>query len=318
MDRLMTMTTFSRVVKYSSFTAAAEELGISRALVSRHIIDLEAHFGVRLLNRTTRSVTPTEAGLRYYDLCNRILAELRTGEDAITAIKTNIEGNISILCPKWVGNFDISEAVVDFCRENPGVSVQLHIGEISSNPHDFLDKGFDISIQANRMRNSEIMAKKIGEIEYVLVATPAYLSARGEPQTIKDLSDHDLLTKLSESSWLFDSGERIPFRGQPTFSSNSYLSLCTAAVGGLGIAMLPRRVAAMDMRDGNLQQILMEMPLERRPLYAAFSPGGDVPRKVRVLISFLSDWFKKRSQFPDHPGRVLQMSRDRPAEIVTH
>jgi DNA-binding transcriptional LysR family regulator len=310
MDRLVTMTTFAKVVDYASFTAAAEDLGISRALVSRHITDLEAHFGVRLLNRTTRSVTPSEAGLRYYEVCQRVLGELRSGENAIAAMKDNIEGNISIVCPKWVGNFDMSDAAVDFCRAYPAITIQLHIGEISLNPHEFLNRGFDLCIQPRRVRDSDIMVKKIGAIEYVLVASPDYLAERGVPATIGDLAQHDCLTKLAETQWLFGDGSRVDLKQPPRFASNSFFSLCTAAVRGLGIAMLPQRVAMLDLARGHLQQVLPAIALEEAPLYAAYAPGGNGPRKVRELVAFLGTWFKNRAQAPNEIGGTIQIYND--------
>ena len=264
MDKLTSMTTFAKVLNYSSFTAAAADLGISRALVSRQITELETYFGVRLLNRTTRSVTPTEAGLRFYELCNRVLSELRVGEESIAAIKKSVEGDISILCPNWVGNFDISQAVVDFAKKNPKINIQLNIGEVSGNPHEFLSRGYDVCIQPDAIRDSDIMVKKIGEIEYLLAASPDYLAARGEPLDIADLAHHDCLPKRSETAWCFKDGQRFLLKASPRFSSTSYLTLCTAAVNGLGVALLPRRVAGMDFRDGNLRQVLPDFPLEGR------------------------------------------------------
>lgn len=310
MDRLVTMTTFMKVVDHSSFTAAADELGISRALVSRHISDLEEHFGVRLLNRTTRSVTPSEAGLRYYDVCKRVLAQLREGENEIIAIKDNVEGNISIVCPKWVGNFDMSDAAVDFCRAYPDVSIQLHIGEISLNPHEFLNRGFDVCIQPRRVRDSDIIVKKIGGIEYVLVAAPEYLAERGEPAEAADLATHDCLTKLGETHWTFDDGSRVALKQPSRFSSNSYFTLCTGAVRGLGIAMLPRRVAEHDLAQGTLRQLLPSIGLEDAPLYAAYAPGGNVPKKVRELIAFLGTWFRNRANAADRSGGTIQIYHD--------
>jgi DNA-binding transcriptional LysR family regulator len=307
MDRLVTMTTFAKVVDYASFTAAAEDLGISRALVSRHITDLEAHFGVRLLNRTTRSVTPSEAGLRYYEVCKRVLAELRSGENEITAMKENIEGNISIVCPKWVGNFDMSDAAVDFCREHPEITIQLHVGEISLNPHEFLNRGFDVCIQPRRVRDSDIMVKKIGGIAYVLAASPDYLAEHGMPAGVDDLAGHDCLTKLGEMHWAFDDGSKVVLKQPARFASNSFFSLCTAAVRGLGIAMLPQRVAALDLQRGKLVQVLPEIVLEEAPLYAAYAPGGNVPRKVRALVAFLGTWFKNRAAAPELIGGTIQI-----------
>lgn len=307
MDRLMTMTTFTKVVDYSSFTAAADELGVSRALVSRHISDLEEHFGVRLLNRTTRSVMPSEAGLRYYEVCKRVLAELRAGENAITAMKENIEGNIAIVCPKWVGNFDMSDAAVDFCREYPEIRIQLHIGEISLNPHEFLNRGFDVCIQPRRVRDSDIMVKKIGAIAYVLVASPDYLAKRGEPASIVELAEHECLTKIAEAQWVFADGTRVALKQPARFASNSFFSLCTAAVRGLGIAMLPIRVAALDLERGSLRRVLPTVALEEAPLYAAYTPGGNVPRKVRALIDFLGIWFRNRANAPNQIGGTIDI-----------
>jgi DNA-binding transcriptional LysR family regulator len=307
MDRLMTMTTFAKVVDYASFTAAAEDLGISRALVSRHVTDLEQHFGVRLLNRTTRSVSPSEAGQRYYDVCKRVLAELRNGENEIVAMKDNLEGTISIVCPKWVGNFDISDAAVDFCREHPEIDIQLHVGEISLNPHEFLNRGFDICIQPRRVRDSDIMIKKIGGIAYVLAASSDYLAKHGEPTVTADLCDHDCLTKLGEAHWVFDDGAKIALRQPPRFASNSYFSLCTAAIRGLGVAMLPRRVASLALARGALIRVLPDVTLEEAPLYAAYAPGGNVPKKVRTFVTFLGAWFRHRSRAPDEFGSSIQI-----------
>lgn len=307
MDRLTTMTTFARVVRHGSFTAAAEELGLSRAVVSRHIADLEDHFGLRLLNRTTRSVTTTEAGQNYYDLCQRVLAEIRKGEESLAAIKSDIEGEISILCPVWIGNFDVNEAVVDFCREHPKIEVKMHIGEVSPNPHEFLNKGYDICIFPKDMRDSEVVAKKIGEIDYILVASPDYVARNGQPRELKDLLEHDCLVNLTEPHWMFKGGERISIRVTSLFSSNSFFSLCTAALRGLGIAMLPRKIAMIEIEAGRLCHVLPHLDLEARPIHAAYAPGGAMPRKVRALINFLTEWFTIRTRAADNTGQIVKL-----------
>lgn len=294
MDRLATMATFQKVVKYANFTTAADDLGISRTLVSRHIADLEAHLGIRLLNRTTRSVTPTEAGLRYHELCSRVLGDIRIGEEEITAIKNEVEGEISILCPIWIGSFGISVATAEFCDLNPKIAVKIHFAEPSANPHEFLTQGFDVCIQPNVLRDSSIMVRKIGQIDHILAASPAYLAKRGTPSQIADLAEHECLAKTTEPSWSFGNGERIPMRQPARFSSNSVFALREAAAGGLGIAMLPHGIIQGTLAQGALVHVLPNYPLASRPLYVAFPPGGDAPRKTRALISFLSDWFKAR------------------------
>jgi DNA-binding transcriptional LysR family regulator len=291
MDRLMTMTTFAKVVKYSSFTAAAEDLGISRTLVSRHIADLESHLGVRLLNRTTRSVTPTQAGMRYHDLCENVLGEIRSGEEEITAIRDEIQGDIAILCPIWIGSFGISEATAEFCALNPRINVKLHFAEPPSNPHEFLDMGYDICIQLNWLRDSSIMVKKIAEVDYILAASPGYVEAHGAPAEIGDLAAHKCLTKLTDTSWAFIGGDRVSLPTHARYSTNSVFSLCGAAAAGLGIAMLPTHIATRDLNNGKLLRILPDHKLEPRPLYVAYAPGGGTPKKFRALITFLSQRF---------------------------
>lgn len=298
MDRLATMTTFAKVVKYSSFSAAADDLAISKALVSRHISDLESRFGVRLLNRTTRSVVPTEAGLCLFELCERMLSDIDAGEEKIAQIKNEVVGDVSILCPIWVGTIDIAEASIEFCKLYPNINLKLKFDDVSSNPHEFLSLGYDVCIVPSKIRNSAIMAKKIGELPFVLVASPEYLDARGEPTTIKDLLQHDCLTRISEPPWSFKGAAPFSPRNKSRFSSNSFFSLCAAAKTGFGVAMVPLRVAAADLESGHLRRVLPTIAVEARPLYAAFAPGRALPRKVRLLVTFFSEWFLRRSESP--------------------
>jgi DNA-binding transcriptional LysR family regulator len=294
MDRLTTMATFLRVVKCANFTTAAEELSISRTLVSRHVADLEAHLGIKLLNRTTRQVTPTEAGLRYADLCQKVLGEIRSGEEQIATIKNEVEGEISILCPIWVGSFGISPATSEFCKQHPGISIRLHFEEPSANPHEFLAHGHDLCIQPNVLRDSSIMVKKIGQIQHLLVASPAYLADRGMPATVEDLTHHECLAKITDSSWSFSNGARINLRFPPRYSSNSVFALREACVAGLGIAMLPKGIMRLPLMHDELVPVLPENLPTLRPLYVAFPPG-DAPRRTKALVAFLSDWFRNRS-----------------------
>ena len=293
MDRLTTMATFLRVVKNANFTSAAEELGISRTLVSRQIADLEGHLGLKLLNRTTRSVTVTEAGMSYAELCQRVLSEIRSGEEEIAAIKNAVEGDIAILCPIWVGSFGISRAAAEFAQIHPGVALRIQFAEPSANPHEFLSHGYDVCIQPNTLRDSSIKVRKIGAIDHKLVASPDYCRRAGHPAGVADLVGHACLAKLAETGWSFANGERHGLRSPARFSSNSVFALREAAECGLGIAMLPYTVIRQSLDQGLLVEVLADCPVAQRPLYVAYPPGGDTPRKTRALISFLADWFRQ-------------------------
>lgn len=296
MDRLATMTTFIKVVKYENFTAAAKDLGISRALVSRHISDLEAYLGVRLLHRTTRSVNPTPAGLQYMEVCESVLRHIATGEEELRANRSELAGDISILCPIWVGRFGISEATAEFAKQYPSIRLKLEFAEPSSNPHEFIDQGFDVCMQPVNLRDSSIMVRKIGQLNFVLVASPEYIGSQKEPQTIKDLTSHDWLRKLSDPGWIFKTGEKAPVGEAPRYSTNSVFALRSAAMAGIGIAMLPIPIAKEDINKGKLVEVLPQFPLEARPLYVAFPPGSNTPLRIRTLIDFLAEWFLKNDQ----------------------
>lgn len=296
MDRLLTMKSFLTVARLSSFTSAAEELGISRTLVSRHIADLESHLGVRLLHRTTRAVTPTPIGYDYMALCKQVLSDIATGEDEIAASRNQVRGEIAILCPNWLGSFGISEAAASFCVEYPDVRIRIHFEEPSPNPHDFLEKEYDLCVQsASALRDSEIRVKKIGEIDFCLIASREYLARRGVPASPEDLRDHDLLVKTGDTDWDFASGLRIPARTNIRCTTNSVFALCSAASVGLGIALVPKAVASLFTVNDNVVELLVDHPASKRPLYVATAPGGQVPRRIQAFVSWLDRWFRTRS-----------------------
>lgn len=285
------MRTFERVAQLSSFSAAAEELGITRTMVSRHVGDLEAHLGARLLHRTTRAVTLTAIGYAYLNTCRKVLQAIDAGRDEIAASQGEVAGPISVLCPIWIGSFGVSDAVAQFCAVHPALEVRLHFEEPSANPHEFLDRGFDLCIQPNTLRNSSIMVKKIGEIDFQLVASPDYLDRHGKPESPDDLARHDCLPKMTDVDWQFIDGVRARTGLGHRFSTNSVFALCTAAACGLGIAMVPKVIARRQLGEGRLVQVLPGFPLKARPFYVAYAPGGDVPHRVRALIGYLAEWF---------------------------
>ena len=294
MDRFTTMATFVEVVKRSSFTTAARSRGISRALVSRHIADLEAHLGVSLLTRTTRSLNLTEAGREYYQLCSRVLSEIGTQEQLISGRNREVEGPLAIIAPKWIGDLDLADAVTEFCKAHPRVSAELTLGGMNPKSYDFIDQGFDVAIHTRSIPNSRIKARRIASIRFVVCAAPSYLDRRRQPSAPKVLAEHDCLVQPNDPIWTFGKGKvtakiKIP----KSFSSNSYLVLRTAALKGLGITLLPYRMVSEDLKQGALVELLKGNPTAERPLYAAFAPGGSPPEKVHSLIAYLGEWFRK-------------------------
>jgi DNA-binding transcriptional LysR family regulator len=295
-DRLLTMTAFTKVVQCGSFTVAAADLGISRALVSRYIADLEGHLGVRLLNRTTRYVKATEQGQSYFDFCNKILGEIRDKEESLSRVTKTIEGRISIVCPKWVGFEDMSDALTAFCAQNPRINCDLVLGDASSKTHSFLEHGHDIAIFTREVPDSRVKIRRLADISYVVAASPQYLKDHGIPEAPRDLRHYACLVQTYDTVWRFNKNEEsLPLRANARFTSNTYTILCKAAVQHLGIALLPSRLAMPRVQSGELQLVLEKFNVEDRPLYAGFAPVGTLPHKVRTLLTFLSEWFRCHS-----------------------
>jgi DNA-binding transcriptional LysR family regulator len=287
------MATFVEVVKSASFSTAARSRGISRALVSRHIADLEKHLSVRLLTRTTRSLKLTEAGRDYYQFCSRVLGEIGEEEQMISRRNKQVEGPLAIIAPKWIGNLDLADAIADFCLVHPQVTADLNLGGMNPKTYDFIEQGFDVAIHTRTIRNSRVKVKRIAVIESVLVASPDYLEKHRAPVQPRDLAEHNCLIQSSDPTWHF--GRRklgATVKVRRSFSSNSYIVLRSAALKGLGIAMVPARLVREDIQNGALIEVMKDHPIPDRPLYAAFAPGG-APEKVHAFVTFLGEWFRK-------------------------
>jgi DNA-binding transcriptional LysR family regulator len=293
LDHLLTMRSFVEVVKKGSYTEAAKSLETSRALVSRHILSLEERLGFRLLNRTTRSMTLTGSGQQYFEFCDRVLSEIREKEEELSGHNREPEGNLSIVAPKWLGNYEIAEVATSFSLEYPAIKLALSLGGLATNAYDFLERGYDIALLTRPIPASRIRAKRIATMEFVLCASPDYLARSPAIRTASDVADHRGLMNSNDPVWRLEDGrDHVKLRVQQAFASNTYIVLRRAALKGLGLAILPRRVAGEDLREGRLVQVLPQLPAETRPLYAAFAPGSATPMKVRLFITFLSNWFK--------------------------
>jgi DNA-binding transcriptional LysR family regulator len=295
MDRFTIMKSFVAVVRHESFAGAARALGISRALVSRHIADLEEQVGIRLVNRTTRSVSLTEAGKKYLEFAQRILAEIAQEDAAMTSLRENAEGELAIVSPKWIGSLDLGDAVASFAVDHPKIHVRLELGGMSERTYDFIEEGYDIAFHTKQLRNSSIIVKKIAPLEFMLCASPTYLAEHGSPTAPPDLANHDTLVHLNEPVWHFTrSGKKVIFKPhRVVFSSNTYLVLQKATMRAMGIALLPVRSVYRDIQSGQLVPILSEYSVPQRPLYAAYAPNRQLVRKVRVFVDFIAEWFKE-------------------------
>src|SRR4051794_20398015 len=201
MDRLTVMRSFVAVVKAESFITAARTLGVSGSLVSRHIADLESQLGVRLVNRTARSISLTEQGERYYEFSERLLREVEAEDASIRRIGDLAEGGLSIVAPKWIGALDVSDAVAAFAMQHPLITVRFDVGGMSDRAYDFIEKGYDLAFHTKDLRDSSIKVRKVANLPFVLCAAPQYLERHTGPTQPAQLSEHACLVHRNEPVW---------------------------------------------------------------------------------------------------------------------
>ncbi|MFD7919377.1 LysR family transcriptional regulator [Streptomyces sp. NPDC059740] len=295
MDRLLLMRSLVTVAGTGSFSGAAKVLNSSGSLVSRHVAELERQLGVRLVNRTARSVSLTGPGQRYAEFAARILEEIQAEESSIAGLHDRPEGALNILCPRWIGSLDLGDAISAFSVAHPKIVVRFELDGMSERTYDFLDSGFDIAFHTRDLRDSSMRLKKIASLPFVLCASRAYLARRGPLTHPNDLARHDCLLHVNDPVWRLGHGHSATLHKvrNVAFSSNSYLALQKAAVHGRGIALLPQRPVYEDLTAGTLQVLLPELGVPDRPLYALHGPGRETPRRITVLLTFLTRWFSE-------------------------
>lgn len=300
MDRLVVMKTFVTVAKSSSFSGAARELGISGSLVSRHVADLERQVGVRLVNRTARSVSLTDAGTRYAEFAERILAEIDGEDVALSESRDLPEGPLSVICPKWIGTLDVGDAIAAFVREHPKITLRFELGGMSDRNYDFLDRGYDVAFHTRDLRDSNVLIRRVSELPFVLAASAAYLGRRGVPRTVADLSEFDCLMHPNDPVWRLGAGEETVHHKvvAPTVIANSYLVIEKLLEQDCGIALIPRTPAESRLSSGQLVEVLPHLQPPPRALYAVHGPGGQTPERVRVFLDFMTAWFRSRQARP--------------------
>ncbi|MBW8481207.1 LysR family transcriptional regulator [Actinomadura parmotrematis] len=293
MDRLLVMRSFVTVAKVGSFSGAAKILGSSGSLVSRHVADLEKQVGVRLVNRTARSISLTEPGQRYSAFAQRILDEIDDEDANIAELHDRPEGALSIICPKWIGGLDLGDAIAAFAVAHPKITVRFELGGMSDRTYDFLDSGFDVAFHTRDLRDSSVRLKRIAALPFVLCASRGYVAEHGELSDPNELAHHDCLVHVNDPVWRIGHGHASTLHKirKVAFQSNSYIALQKAAVHGRGIALVPHRPAYEDLVSGALQVLLPELAVPDRSLYAIYGPAAQVPRKVEVFLDFLTRWF---------------------------
>ena len=296
MDRLSEMEAFATVVDQGGFTDAAKKLGISKSAVSKHVSSLEMRLGARLLNRTTRRVSPTEIGLAYYDRARRVLNDAGEADALVTAMQSAPSGLLRVSVATDFGVNHLSPILGGFLHEYPDINVNM---VLDNRYVELISEGFDLAVRIGDLEDSSLRARKLAETNKMMIASPAYLEEYGRPARIDDLNEHKLLHYSHQSGgnvWRVTapSGEKRQVRSAGWLTVNDGQSLLNAALGGLGIAFLPAFLYADAVRDGSLVPALPDLAPEIQDIYAVHPPGRYTQPKVRAFIDYLVAAFRDR------------------------
>jgi DNA-binding transcriptional LysR family regulator len=290
MDRLTEMEAFATVVDQGGFTDAAKKMGISKSAVSKHVSALEARLGARLLNRTTRRVSPTEIGLAYYDRARRVLNDAGEADALVTSMQSAPSGLLRVSVATDFGVNLLSPILGDFLLEYPDITVNM---VLNNRYVELISEGFDLAIRVGELEDSSLRARKLTETTKRMIASPSYFQKYGRPMKIDDLNDHKLLHYSNQANgnvWKLTapSGEKRQVRTAGWLTVNDGQSLLNAAVSGLGIAYLPSFLYADAMKDGLVEEAIPGLPVETLGIYAVYPPGRFTQPKVRAFIDFLA------------------------------
>ena len=302
MDKFDAMNAFTKVVATRSFAEAGRRLGLTRSAVSKAVMELERALGARLLDRTTRRVSPTEAGLAYYERCVAILAQVEETEIQISRLHDEPKGVLKINAPMSFGMLYLAGAVAEFMARHGDLHVEMTLDDRFIDP---LAEGVDVTLRIGTLTDSSLIARRLAPARRVLVAAPAYLERHGAPESPADLVRHRCLNyghaTFLQRWQLTEGGKPISVPIAATLSSNNGDVLREAALKGNGIAILPTFMVGADIREGRLVMVLPGHLPTDLGIYALYAPNRYLAAKTRVFIDFLVDRFGPEPEWDDFP-----------------
>jgi DNA-binding transcriptional LysR family regulator len=296
MDKLSSMRAFVKVVEHGSFSEAARSLRLSRSAVSKHVMELEQTLGVQLLNRTTRSASPTENGRAYYERLVAILADLEEADLALTSLQAEPRGLLRVNAPMSFGTLHLGPALAEFMGKYPELQIQL---TLSDEQIDAVQEGFDVTLRIAELASSSLIARRLLGVGRVFCASPEYIKRRGAPEHPKDLKNHDCLTYgflATGNQWKLTGPDGEHFIPVPwRLCANNAEVLKHAVLKGHGIALLPTFIAGSALKSGMLVPVLEKYHAPEIALYAIYPPTRHLSSKVRLFIDFLLERFRDRA-----------------------
>jgi len=290
-DRLVSMAVFKRAVEAGSFAAAARHFGISPEMAGNHVRALEAHLGVRLLNRSTRRLHLTQAGSGYYERCRQILADIEEAEAEANALQATPRGLLRISAPVTFGVLHVAPAVSDYMTRYPEVKLEVALSDRHVN---LIEEGFDLAIRVGELQESNLIARRLTSAHLIVCAAPTYLRRAGRPETPADLSRHACLIYQeieAADAWHFQAadGRSETVRVSGPLSSTNPAFLYRLALAGHGVVIGPSFALGADIADGRLVPLLTEWRRRELPIHALYPHRLLLSAKIRTFVDLLAE-----------------------------
>lgn len=295
MDRIDLFRIFSRVVECASFTRAADTLGVPRSSVSAAVQELEGRVGARLLHRTTRRVSPTQDGTAFYERCQRLIAEVEDTENLFRQTAAQLSGRLKIDVPGRIGRLIIAPALPEFLDCYPQIDVDLGVTDRAVN---LVEDSVDCVLRVGPLNDSGLIARPIGRLALINVASPAYLKRHGMPESPNDLGAHWAVNYASPSSgrveeweWIEDGKLRTtPLRGRVTVNSaEAYIACCLA---GLGLIQIPAYDVRRHLEAGELAEVMVDYRAEPMPMTLLYPHRQHLSQRLQVFADWLEALLK--------------------------
>lgn len=296
MDKFESIRAFTQVVEAGGFAAAARHMGLSRSAVNKLVINLEHELQVQLLHRTTRQVTPTDAGRAFYGRCTSILADLAEAELALTCLQEQPRGTLRINGPMTFGTLHLAPIVAEFLTQYPALEIELSLNDRFIDP---IEEGFDVTVRIARpLESLTLIVHRLAPSPIVLCAAPTYLNQRSIPSHPEDLKHHACLhySHIAQDYVWTLSGPQGPHqvRVRGPLCCNNGETLREAALAGLGIVMLPTFIVGQDLQSGQLQQVLPVFAPPPLDIYALYPVNRYLSAKVKLWVEFLQQHLQER------------------------
>ena len=296
MNKFEELEAFVAVVDQHSFSAAGKRNGVAKSVLSRRVSDLEKRLGVQLMQRTTRKLSLTDAGQHFYQRAISLLSDLSDAEQMVSDAQCGLSGRIKVTAPLALGIGQLAEPVADFMTEHTELEIAL---DLNDRQIDLVEEGFDLAIRIGHMQDSNLIARKIGDVHFAVCASPDYLKSLGYPQHPSDLSGLDVMiysNVLPGRQWSFErNGEKFSPKVKSRISANNGEWLAKMAIRGLGVTSGPLFFLRQYLDRGELVSILSDWIVPSVGMYAVYPPGRLVSRRVKMFSDYLFEYFRDKA-----------------------